>query len=93
MSVLSAHWHVGVECALAARLSITGPHLLACWPADTLIVYAKTRPEAGPHGITAFIVEKGMQAGRREGGGGLYVWLCCVCWGLGIAACIVEMGM
>jgi isovaleryl-CoA dehydrogenase len=27
--------------------------------ADTLIVYAKTRPDAGPKGITAFIVEKG----------------------------------
>ncbi len=31
-----------------------GPH------ADTLIVYAKTDPEAGPRGITAFIVERGM---------------------------------
>lgn len=29
--------------------------------ADTLVVYAKTRPEAGPHGITAFIVEKGFK--------------------------------
>ncbi len=28
--------------------------------ADTLIVYAKTDPDAGPKGITAFIVEKGM---------------------------------
>lgn len=28
--------------------------------ADTLIVYAKTNPEAGPHGISAFIIEKGM---------------------------------
>ncbi|WP_440997766.1 isovaleryl-CoA dehydrogenase [Arhodomonas sp. SL1] len=28
--------------------------------ADTLVVYAKTDPEAGPKGITAFIVEKGM---------------------------------
>ncbi|MBM3142862.1 MAG: isovaleryl-CoA dehydrogenase [Chloroflexi bacterium] len=27
--------------------------------ADTLIVYAKTAPETGPKGITAFIVEKG----------------------------------
>jgi isovaleryl-CoA dehydrogenase len=27
--------------------------------ADVLIVYAKTRPAAGAHGITAFIVEKG----------------------------------
>ena len=29
--------------------------------ADTLIVYAKTDPEAGSRGITAFIVEKGME--------------------------------
>jgi isovaleryl-CoA dehydrogenase len=28
--------------------------------ADTLVVYAKTDPEAGPKGITAFLVEKGM---------------------------------
>mmetsp|Transcript_2330 Transcript_2330/g.6033 ORF Transcript_2330/g.6033 Transcript_2330/m.6033 type:complete len:436 (+) Transcript_2330:170-1477(+) len=28
--------------------------------ASVLIVYAKTEPEAGAHGITAFIVEKGM---------------------------------
>src|SRR5258706_9733511 len=28
--------------------------------ADTLVVYAKTDPQAGPRGITAFIVEKGM---------------------------------
>jgi isovaleryl-CoA dehydrogenase len=31
-----------------------GPH------ADTLVVYAKTDPEAGARGITAFLVEKGM---------------------------------
>ncbi|NBW00530.1 MAG: isovaleryl-CoA dehydrogenase [Betaproteobacteria bacterium] len=28
--------------------------------ADVLVVYAKTDPDAGPRGITAFIVEKGM---------------------------------
>ena len=28
--------------------------------ADTLVVYAKTDPDAGPRGITAFLVEKGM---------------------------------
>ncbi|MCU0869085.1 MAG: isovaleryl-CoA dehydrogenase [Burkholderiales bacterium] len=27
--------------------------------ADTLVVYAKTDPEAGPRGITAFLIEKG----------------------------------
>jgi isovaleryl-CoA dehydrogenase len=32
-----------------------GPH------ADTLVVYGKTDPEAGPRGITAFLIEKGMQ--------------------------------
>ncbi len=29
--------------------------------AETLVVYAKTDPEAGPKGITAFLIEKGMQ--------------------------------
>ena len=29
--------------------------------ADTLVVYAKTDPDAGPKGITAFIVEKGFK--------------------------------
>ncbi|HZS85572.1 MAG TPA: isovaleryl-CoA dehydrogenase [Stellaceae bacterium] len=29
--------------------------------AETLVVYAKTTPEAGPRGITAFLVEKGMK--------------------------------
>src|ERR1700709_1588012 len=29
--------------------------------AETLVVYAKTDPAAGPHGITAFIIEKGMK--------------------------------
>ena len=29
--------------------------------ASTLIVYAKTQPDKGPHGITAFIIEKGMK--------------------------------
>ncbi|WP_404713359.1 isovaleryl-CoA dehydrogenase [Sphingomonas sp. MMS24-J13] len=28
--------------------------------ADTLVVYAKTRPDAGSKGITAFLIEKGM---------------------------------
>jgi isovaleryl-CoA dehydrogenase len=28
--------------------------------ADTLVVYAKTDPEAGPRGITAFLIERGM---------------------------------
>ena len=29
--------------------------------ADTLVVYAKTDPGAGKHGITAFVIEKGMK--------------------------------
>jgi isovaleryl-CoA dehydrogenase len=29
--------------------------------ADTLVVYAKTDPHAGPRGITAFLIEKGMR--------------------------------
>ena len=38
------------------KLWITNAHY-----AETLIVYAKTEPAAGPKGITAFIVEKGMR--------------------------------
>ena len=29
--------------------------------ADTLVVYAKTNPDAGPKGVTAFIIEKGFK--------------------------------
>ena len=29
--------------------------------AETLVVYAKTDPDAGPRGITAFVIEKGMK--------------------------------
>jgi isovaleryl-CoA dehydrogenase len=29
--------------------------------ADTLVVYAKTDPDAGSKGITAFLIEKGMK--------------------------------
>jgi isovaleryl-CoA dehydrogenase len=39
-----------------AKMWITNaPH------ADVLLVYAKTDPKAGPHGITAFLIEKGMK--------------------------------
>jgi isovaleryl-CoA dehydrogenase len=33
--------------------------------AETLVVYAKTKPDAGPRGITAFLVEKGMRGFSR----------------------------
>jgi isovaleryl-CoA dehydrogenase len=36
---------------------------MALPPADTVIVYGKTQPEAGAHGITAFVIEKGMKVG------------------------------
>lgn len=39
--------------------------LLMCFSAGTLIVYAKTQPDAGAHGITAFIIERGMKVGRE----------------------------
>ena len=29
--------------------------------ADTLVIYAKTNPDGGPRGITAFLVEKGFK--------------------------------
>jgi isovaleryl-CoA dehydrogenase len=34
--------------------------------ADTLVVYAKTDPQAGPRGITAFLVEKGFPGFRAS---------------------------
>jgi isovaleryl-CoA dehydrogenase len=42
-----------------SKMWITNGHY-----ADTLVVYAKTRPDAGPRGITAFLIEKGMQGFR-----------------------------
>ena len=41
------------------KLWITNAHY-----AETLVVYAKTEPDAGPRGITAFIVEKGFKGFR-----------------------------
>src|SRR6516225_8092972 len=41
------------------KLWITNGHV-----ADTLVVYAKTRPDAGPRGITAFLVESGFNGFR-----------------------------
>jgi isovaleryl-CoA dehydrogenase len=41
------------------KLWITNAHY-----AETLVVYAKTSPEAGPKGITAFIVERGFRGFR-----------------------------
>ncbi|HXC28776.1 MAG TPA: isovaleryl-CoA dehydrogenase [Stellaceae bacterium] len=39
-----------------SKMWITNGHY-----ADTLVVYAKTKPDAGPRGITAFLIEKGMK--------------------------------
>ena len=33
--------------------------------ADTLVVYAKTKPDAGPHGITTFLIKKGMKVRKQ----------------------------
>jgi isovaleryl-CoA dehydrogenase len=41
------------------KLWITNAHY-----AETLVVYAKTDPDAGPRGITAFIIEKGFKGFR-----------------------------
>src|SRR5277367_3368734 len=38
-----------------SKMWITNGHY-----ADTLVDYAKTKPDAGPRGITAFLIEKGM---------------------------------
>src|SRR6266704_2412876 len=42
-----------------SKLWITNGHY-----ADTLVVYTKTRPDAGPRGITAFLIEKGFEGFR-----------------------------
>ena len=42
-----------------SKLWITNGHV-----AETLVVYAKTRPDAGARGITAFLIEKGMTGFR-----------------------------
>src|SRR6202035_3601126 len=42
-----------------SKMWITNGHY-----ADTLVVYAKTRPDAGARGITAFLIEKGMTGFR-----------------------------
>ncbi|MFM2278388.1 MAG: isovaleryl-CoA dehydrogenase [Pseudomonadota bacterium] len=42
-----------------AKMWITNGH-----EADTLVVYAKTNPDAGPRGITAFIIERGFKGFR-----------------------------
>jgi isovaleryl-CoA dehydrogenase len=42
-----------------AKMWITNGHV-----ADTLVVYAKTRPDAGARGITAFLIEKQMKGFR-----------------------------
>src|ERR1700732_4596705 len=41
------------------KMWITNGHV-----ADTLVVYAKTRPDAGARGITAFLIEKSMKGFR-----------------------------
>ncbi len=42
-----------------SKMWITNGHV-----ADTLVVYAKTRPDAGARGITAFLIDKGMKGFR-----------------------------
>jgi isovaleryl-CoA dehydrogenase len=42
-----------------SKLWITNGHV-----AETLVVYAKTRPDAGPRGITAFLIEKAFKGFR-----------------------------
>ena len=55
------------ECAQAFMKEGAEPALIMPLRADTLIVYAKTAAEKGPHGITAFLIEKGMQASGMAG--------------------------
>ncbi len=53
---LRAEERGGVYILNGSKMWITNGHY-----ADTLVVYAKTEPAAGPRGITAFLIEKGMK--------------------------------
>ncbi|KAG8901916.1 hypothetical protein FRC00_003511, partial [Tulasnella sp. 408] len=56
-------WYVSSTLVgMPLGLNHAGIHRITNGPvADTLVVYAKTDPQAGPKGITAFIVEKGFK--------------------------------
>ena len=59
---------VGMRCRADARGGVFVLNGTKMWctngtVADTLVVYAKTQADAGAHGITAFIIEKGMKVG------------------------------
>lgn len=64
--------HSQLSCVSCQLVAVARPYPIqppAAWSAvspfpshskaSTVIVYAKTEPDKGPHGITAFIVEKG----------------------------------
>src|SRR5437588_8096648 len=57
---------VGMRTRAERRGNRDVPHATEMWStngpiAETLVVYAKTDPAAGPRGITAFIIENGMK--------------------------------
>jgi hypothetical protein len=60
---------VGMRCRADARGGAFVLNGTKMWctngtVADTLVVYAKTQADGGAHGITAFLIEKGMQVAR-----------------------------
>ena len=58
---LKAEWVEGQSGGGHFRLNGTKMWITNGPDADTLVVYAKTEPELGARGVTAFLVEKGMR--------------------------------
>lgn len=62
---------VGMRCRAEERGGVFVLNGTKMWctngtVADTLVVYAKTQADAGAHGITAFIIKKGMKVGAAS---------------------------
>ena len=62
---------VGMRCRADARDGAFVLNGTKMWctngtVADTLVVYAKTQADAGAHGITALVIEKGMKVGMAS---------------------------
>lgn len=54
---------LGAAAGNGSQVAQSHAALLMRFSAGTLIVYAKTQADAGAHGITAFIIERGMKVG------------------------------
>src|SRR3712207_921940 len=58
---LRADWRGDRYVLNGTKMWITNAHY-----AETLVVYAKTAPDAGPRGITAFLVQRDFKIGRAH---------------------------